>query len=361
MIVWRLEPKAPFHLGEKEAVLEKTSDYIHSDTLFSAICNAYRLLYGNNELKEILEQFEASDPPFLISSAFFYADEVLTFPLPLSIDWGEYVNGGIIEGLNAGREERKKIDKFDLLKRLKGVKFVSENIFWRITEDEGGIGDYINDRNIIQGILFTDDELGRLRKRFDEQGNKDVRIWMKREVPRVVIDRKTGASGIYHFGEVSFVNNCGFYFLMDLRKKEYERKVKAVIRVLGDEGIGGDRTYGKGLFKSEFKDVEMNLKPKSHFITLSLYYPKGEEISMLRAGYYELMNRGGWIYSTDAKNLRRRTVRMFSEGSVFKAVKGLELYGALANVKPEGIDLHKVYRYGYAFAVPMEVRCEDEI
>ena len=65
----KLKPKADFHLGDKEAVLEKTSDYIHSDTLFSAICNAYRLLYGNERLQEVLKLFEDREPPFLISSA----------------------------------------------------------------------------------------------------------------------------------------------------------------------------------------------------------------------------------------------------------------------------------------------------
>jgi hypothetical protein len=31
------------------------------------------------------------------------------------------------------------------------------------------------------------------------------------------------------------------------------------------------------------------------------------------------------------------------------------LYGGLADVKPEKFEEHEVYRYGYAFAVPMEV------
>ena len=73
----KLKPKAHFHLGDKEAVLEKTSDYIHSDTLFSAICNAYRLLYGNEGLQEVLKLFEGREPPFLISSAFLYAGKIL--------------------------------------------------------------------------------------------------------------------------------------------------------------------------------------------------------------------------------------------------------------------------------------------
>ena len=359
MRICKLEPKAHFHLGEKETVLEKTSNYIHSDTLFSAICNAYRLLYGNEELQDVLKLFKDREPPFLFSSAFAYAGEILTFPLPLSINWDNYADDEVIEGLNAERKGKEKVDKFGILKRLKRVKFVSEKIFWNVTEEESRIKDYINDENIIQGILFDDAEVKGLRKRFDVKENKGIKIFGKKEVPRVVIDRKTSASNIYHFGEISFADNAGFYFLMDSRMKEYEKKAEAAIRVLGDEGIGGDRTYGKGLFKVDFKEIEMNTEPGKHFVTLSLYYPMKEEISMLRDGngYYELINRGGWIYSLEAKNLRRRTVRMFSEGSVFKFSNETKsgLYGVLANVKPEKFAEHEVYRYGYAFAVPVEV------
>ena len=357
MKVCKLRPKSHFHLGEKETVLEKTSDYIHSDTLFSAICNAYRLLYGNEKLETMLEGFKRHEPPFLISSAFMYVNDILTLPLPLSIDWDRYVDDEIIEELNAERKERDEIDKFDLLKRLKRVKFVSARIFRDVIGDVRRIKEYVNDNNIIQGTLFDDTAVEGLRTRFDVKENRAIKIFANLEVQRVVIDRKTNSSHIYHFGEVSFAKDCGLYFLIDLRMKEYEKKLGAAIRVLGDEGIGGDRTYGKGLFKPEFEEIEENMEPKKHFVTLSLYYPKKEEIAMLKEGYYELVSRGGWIYSLDAKNLRRRTVRMFSEGSVFKfrAESNSGLYGGLADVKPHKFAEHEVYRYGYAFAVPMEV------
>jgi len=355
MKVCKLQPKSHFHLGEKGTVLEKTSNYVHSDTLFSAICNAYRLLYGNEELETMLEGFKRQEPPFLISSAFAYADDILTLPLPLSIDWDRYVDAEIIEELNAERKDRDEIDSFDLRKKLKRVKFVSARIFRDVTQDARRIKRYINDNNIIQGILFDDTAVEGLRTRFKVNENNDIKIFGNLEVPRVVIDRKTNSSHIYHFGEVTFATDCGLYFLMDLRLKEYEKKLDAAISVLGDEGIGGDRTYGKGLFKPKFEEIEVNMAPKNYFVTLSLYYPKKEEIAMLKERYYGLVNRGGWIYSPDAKNLRRRTVRMFSEGSVFSTESNSGLYGGLADVKPDEFAEHEVYRYGYAFAVPMEV------
>jgi len=326
MRICKLEPRGAFHLGEKEAVLEHTSDYIHSDTLFSAICNAYRLLYGNEELKGVLKPFEDREPPFLISSAFPYVDKILLFPTP--------------KMPKKGFEEKK----------FKHVEFISQTIFDHIVSGEDI---ELKEENLMQSnhVLVTSEEKSNI---------ETTEIWNSKEVPRVAIDRRTSSTSIYHFGEVSFADNCGLYFLMDLRMKEYEGKVEAAIRLLGDEGIGGDRTYGKGLFKAEFKEtgteMEMDTKSGNHFVTLSLYYPMEGEIS-LSDGYYELINRGGWIYSQEAKNLRRRTVRMFSEGSMFKFINTNKsgLYGGLVDVKPEEFTEHSVYRYGYAFTVPMEV------
>jgi CRISPR-associated protein Csm4 len=325
MRICKLKPRGAFHLGEKEAILEHTSDYIHSDTLFSAICNAYRLLYGKGKLEDMLELFKDRKPPFSISSAFPYTGESLLFPVPRNINFSVHPED----------------------KKFKKVEFFSKTIFDGIAMGES-IEEHIKGDNLVQSkhVLLTDAERDKL---------KGDEIWSSKEVPRVVIDRKTSASNIYHFGEVSFADNCGLYFLMDLRIQEYKEKVEAAIRLLGDEGIGGDRTYGKGLFKAEFNDeeIEMNVKSGNHFVTLSLYYPMEGEIS-LKEGYYELINIGGWIYSLDAKNLRRRTVRMFAEGSVFKSAN-TDLYGRLMDVTPEDFTEHSVYRYGYAFAVPMEV------
>jgi CRISPR-associated protein Csm4 len=324
----KIEPRGSFHLGTKEGILEETSDYIHSDTLFSAICNSYRLLYGNEELENVLEQFKDGDPPFLISSAFPFVKDTLLFPLPKNVDFGEYV------------EERKEFKK---------VEFVSKTIFDRILESKDIKEDAKKENLIQRRALLTNEEKAKI--------GKIKEIWHEQEVPRVAIDRKTSASSICHFGEVIYSNECGMYFLINFKKKECEREVKAAIRLLGDEGIGGDRTYGKGLFKikePEFDRISMDLQPKNGFVTLSLYYPKKDEVPKLKGGYYELIGRGGWVYSLNARNIRRRFVRMFIEGSVFNVPTGL--YGDLVPVGPEEFTDHEIYRYGYAFTIPIEVK-----
>ncbi|HEC91939.1 MAG TPA: type III-A CRISPR-associated RAMP protein Csm4, partial [Candidatus Atribacteria bacterium] len=172
---------------------------------------------------------------------------------------------------------------------------------------------------------------------------KDIAIWKEKEVARVVIDRKTNASNIYYFGEVEYCDNCGLHFLIKLMDDEIRSKVEAAIRLLGDEGIGGDRSYGKGLFEVEFDGFEWNIE-EGKFLNLSLYLPKENEIEMVRKGWYEIVNRSGWVYSVDKRGERKRFVRMIKEGSTFSGNK--EFYGKLIDVSISE-EHHHIYRYGY--------------
>lgn len=327
LTICKIEPGAPFHMGTKETILEDTSEYIHSDTLFSAICNAYRLLYGKDKLEDLLNLYINNTPPFLLSSAFPYIggnSDVLLFPLPKSVDLGKYV------------EDRKKYKK---------VELISKSIFLKIIAGEID-KIVINDCQLIQDnrVLITG---------LENIGKGDKKIWTSREIPRVAIDSITNSTNIYHVGEVVYSAGCGLYFLIDFKNPEFIEKVKSAIRVLGDEGIGGERTYGKGLFKvKNFELIKFDITSNNNFVTLSLYYPGQEELNDLN-GDYDLVKRGGWIYSIDGISMRRKTVRMFVEGSVFK--KPSESYGKLISVTPLKC-LYNVYRYGYAFPIPCVVK-----
>ena len=328
IVSYKIEPKTGFHLGTKEGWMESTSNYIHSDTLFSAICNAYSNLYGNDELESFLEKFVQS-PQFLISSAFPYVDETLLFPIPFSV---------------------KPPQKADI-KKFKKIKFVSRPIFESVCKGEGIPPEF--QKMIVQEghvLIGETKELG-IKK-----------IWAEDNRPRIVLDRTSSSANIYHVSEIQFNQGCGMHFLIKYLEKDCTIKVEACLRLLQDDGIGGDRSSGKGSFSlsppTEFNFTTMTA---DHFVTLSLYHPKKEEISsqILRESKYDLITRGGWIYSLKIKNLRRKRIRMFVEGSVFPLKK--DLYGQLKNVTPEEHNIpleigkiHKVYRYGYAFPVPIK-------
>ncbi|MDI6821567.1 MAG: type III-A CRISPR-associated RAMP protein Csm4, partial [Actinomycetota bacterium] len=175
------------------------------------------------------------------------------------------------------------------------------------------------------------------------------------EIPRVAIDRITSTSNIFHFLQVRFQEDCGCFFLIDLRDAKLQRKLIGALNILSDEGIGGDRSSGKGLFKPECKSFELQIKGESKFFTtLSTYFPKEDEVrkEIIKNSWYEFIERKGWVYSFGGTSFRRKGVRMFSEGSVFPDKKQA---GQLVEVTPTGFLDHKVYRYGLPFKIPIEV------
>lgn len=312
-ILCKIKPKSSFHMGIREGSLEKSMYYIHSDTLFGGICNTYRLLYGKSDLEEMLKSFAEGDPRFLISSAFPYYDDVLLFPMPKFINFSQHTQD---------------------TKKYKKIEFISKSVLSDLSE--GKFEEHLDENNIAQEkILVSQKE----RKKI---GN--ARIWKEREVPRVVLDRKSSSSSIYHFGEVEYCERAGLYFLIKIRDEGIGRKIEGAIRLLGDEGLGGDRTYGKGSFEVEFGEFEWNDRGET-FINLSLYLPDEKEIDMVKKGYYDIVTRGGWVYSPDTRGERKKIVRMIIEGSSFKGNE--EFYGKMMNVSASS-NSQKVYRYGYA-------------
>jgi len=308
--ICKLKPKTPFHIGVKESSLEESLYYIPSDTLFSAFCNIYRILYGKEKLEELLSRFKDDTPPFKISSVFPCINGKPLFPLPKVIG-----------------EERLKIEGEK--KELKRIEFVEENIFKILLQ---GKEVEIKKEHIVQDKIISVE--------------KKKIVWKEIERARVVIDRIRNSSEIYYFGEIVFLDEL--YFLLDIKDEIFKEEIETTIRVLGDEGVGGDRTYGKGLFEYEgmntirFEDISTEWN-----VILSMTYPRKNEIKGLE-GYFDLIERGGWIYSVEEKNIRKKFIRMFKEGSVFNK----RLTGDIVEV---GAGKHTVYRYGHAFNIPIKV------
>jgi len=321
--VCKLKPKGPLHLGSREAGEEETEEYIHSDTLFSAICNCYRLLYGKKKLESMLQLFREYRFPFLISSAFPFIDETFLFPLP----------------------KNKNLKLLDEPDKFKKIEFVSDEIFKRVIKNED-ISKFLNEDNLIQDK----------RVLMHYKSKKKKFIWsIHSEVPHAVLDRKTNVSNIFHFSEVRYTQGCGLFFLIDWKSQEYEDELKGTLNLLAHEGVGGDRTSGKGLFKRpEFDKISFQIEEKSskYFVSLSLYYPLKAEIRSVKGGWYELIKRGGWIYSVESRTLRRKSIRMLLEGSVLPEIGNK---GELKDVTPDILKTHKVYRYGIPFKIPVEV------
>lgn len=204
-------------------------------------------------------------------------------------------------------------------------------------------------------VWVTPAEVQRLAS-YRDPASGQMRLWAEGIAPRVAVDRQASRSQVYGAGRVQFAPGCGLYFLADYGGDGWRPRVERGLYALGDSGVGGERSVGHGQFDLEiggnFPGLGV-LQPDS-YVTLSLFWPPADEAAGMNfgEGSYKLLNRRGWIGSTDGMNLRRPGVRMLAEGSVLTA----QPQGALVDVKPSDpfpvLNVpHDVWRCGLAYAV----------
>ena len=173
------------------------------------------------------------------------------------------------------------------------------------------------------------------------------------ERPRLAMDRASNSHAdelLFHFSRVWLHPKAGLYFLAQFEDDSARANFEAALRLLGDEGIGADRTNGNGWFSFE-RMASLDLKPANgkQAMALSLVNPAPTDCQpddWLEGSAYKLISRGGWIGGT---GLRKQRLRMFTEGSVFKSA----LQGQVVEVSPEHSP-HPVYRDGRGFFVSLD-------
>jgi len=122
---------------------------------------------------------------------------------------------------------------------------------------------------------------------------------------------------------------------------------------LGDEGLGGERSSGRGFFSLDQGSLSLGSDGGDKAVLLSLCRPRKEETSVLPRSSYGLITRRGWVAGKSDK--RKRSVRMLVEGSVIPC--GPEnLLGCMEDVGGEGTRKGKrILSYGLAFKAPMRM------
>ena len=316
-VTYYLNFRSPLHLGRRGVGLEETEISIPADTLFSALCQTWRTFYGEERLTDFLAQYETSEP-FLLTSAFPFAGDIRFFPKPL-VDL--------------------KVNADDGRKKLKKVRFLSEKCFRQIVAGEKIELD--PDRLINDGQLWIhgDDKC-------------PTTVWKTEKRPRVTLDRQSSTSEIWHLGGVKFHEGCGLWFGAKFDTEETQKQIETILRVLGDTGIGGERSAGYGIFDLHSKPAEPEPDQEvDRFVTLSPVCPRdAEQLDTLIRGDvgYKLEERSGWIGSAEGNGLRRQQVWMFGEGSVLNG-SGSQV-GRLVDLKPDSCP-HPVWRYAYAWPI----------
>jgi CRISPR-associated protein Csm4 len=391
--ILKMEFLTPLHLGQEGDNVEIIEECAHSDTLFSAICHAWLKMYGKEDLECLLEAFlkagdEGAEPPFSFSSAFPFV--------------GCQKIGQGISTPSTRREDGKISSIVEICQ--KATIFYPPTLFYLpkpkmrppMPEWPKRIPELEEPRKLLKDIDWINKDFFEEWISYHEPNNREVPLFewqqLKKEEeilsramgtevrPRVVLDEVSGASQLYFFGMIRFSKGSGLYcfirFNEDMRK-EVESKLKAVINLLGDEGLGGERSSGYGTFTPHWDSLDLELPENAEatngLITLSLWYPNEKDLlgseSDVSLEQYGLIHRAGWTFSPLLKKAyRRKVARMFSEGSTFSLTeppvtptrrrfevppkRRRNITGCLVDVTPYDLIKdggHYVYRYGFAF------------
>ncbi len=300
---------------------------LHSDTLFGLICWAIRQVCSEARLVELLEGFAAGQPPFLISSAFPCAKDGKA--------WKPFLPRPLLPPPELDKPDKEEAQR---LKRYKRLRYIPADHFKQF-----------------------------LRGGYSERSYYASDVWenLAAPVPRPTdrlhstIDRLSGTTdgeGTL-FARLEY-RTAGLFFL--LRGEEAGLVVQA-LRFLYDFGWGGGNSVGYGHFAATEGESPLGepVAGPDRFMTLSLYYPRPDELEHFRGGeaWYELSVRKGKVggHFLHAGDFWKRSVLMFAPGSTFPARAERQVYGCNPIVKgrKDGLPFD-VQQFGYAFAVGMK-------
>ena len=329
-----LKFKSPFHVDTRGTGFYEQSDhYIQSSTLSAAIVSTWAMLQPDDATSW------ATRPGFRLSSAFPYyeknKDTCFFLPRPVN------------SMANVLEEEDIK-ENFKHIKAINKIKWLESSLWTEVVENSKIEYENIH---IISNIFACHKS---------KSNQMPLRFWAEEEKPRLYTDRFTNQAiegKIFRFGRIYFENNCGLYFLARFDNNDAQLKFESALTLLGDSGIGSDRSTGNGLFtwekNNQFDPALIAPKQDSSHICLSLLNPcikencekncdvKDCKMDWIKQSNYQFLTNAGWI-GTSGK--QRKSVRMFVEGSSFP----VKLNGNIVEVG-KSHQGYKVYRDGRGF------------
>ncbi|MBN2444948.1 MAG: type III-A CRISPR-associated RAMP protein Csm4 [Spirochaetales bacterium] len=282
---------------------EHSFGIIHSDTLFSALINQLALFNKGD-----FTNFNFQNPPFRISSAFPFLNNTWYLPKPMGI-------GPLY------------------MTKLKDYSFLPLSLIVSLAKGESKITSGNQELENSQNLFYSF------------------------RTPRVSIDRITAAANPYWPETWYCREGGGLYFLLDITDNTFLPTFMTCMHLLGESGLGSDRSVGRGIFSPEIIELDKTSEWNSLFTpannnnslyySLSLCWPKDHQEAGT-AEYYKILTRKGWIFSTSTyKQMKRRECKMFAEGSLFSS----PITGGVADLTPEHFTSHSVYRYGLGMMV----------
>lgn len=331
------ENGAQFHLGERE--LDDTSDIIHADTLFSALANVYEMaLSGASTLIKLM------DAGKLRFSSGFYAvqhnkQSVVFLPKP-PVEYHEVAYP----------------------KKLKKIRYLSLGVWKRFLEtfnyqdlqNPACSLDLLSFPSIGGEFVYTENELAGIDEALDNQVFRAIQT-----VPKVKVHTTDDEDRLYHETTVQFtpiqienttVRGAFYFFLEHSLAPDELKEFMAAVRIMADEGVGGQRSSGRGQFASvELVDVDLpSISYPELYLGLSLISPASDTEFHDGLLDYELILRGGGsLGKMGIEEEHRLQARFVREGALLCQ----NIQGRLVDVS-QGQN-RKIMRNGLNFAIPI--------
>lgn len=370
------------HVGTRGVNLEESGVDIPSDTLFSALVDTWSRTGGDPDLWS--RPFRDGDPPFLLTSAFPFAGAVRFYPAPVDLR--------LLMPSDRSKETAEK--------SLKRVRFLSEGLLRRalwgqglpefLTEPDERPSKPADDQYTVRlqdgALCLLPEEVDQLPEgmRLNAQGAKrslrllkGQTVWRSERTPRVTVDRINSASNIFHAGRARFAPGCGLWVGIQWRNADmpvadrsglsHREALQSTLAMLGDEGIGGERSAGYGAFEPMWGE-EFHLRDaragRAAWL-LSRYLPAPTESPDCLSGAstaYNLIRVGGWARALQAADQRRKQIHFLTAGSLISWPSSSPV-GAVVDLQPRSTESaggfpHPVWRSGLAVAVGLMDRME---
>lgn len=316
--LYRLNFPAGLHINTGNDHNEKGEDVIHSDTLVAALMSS--LAKMGKEVK---------GDEFVLSSLFPWVKKS-----------GKYIYFMPVPFLPPPAKDQDAKES----KRWKKVRWMELAIWERVVQgaehlDAKPNGKFLSQDSSIQNPMHKG---LRLRSRVGIEWEEDTKP--------------------YYIDELHFERDSGLYFIFDSTDSR-NTLIHEALEVLSSEGLGTDRSVGKGYFTYELDTIEISYPQNSNYaMSMGMFLPEsqGQLLTMLdEHASYQLKRRGGWISTANFVGKKKNSIYMFTAGSVFNtgSVSAPKTMGKVADISPSepiGLD-HAIYRSGRSLFIPIKM------
>ncbi len=339
-LVFKLRPTGPWRVGPDSGARSDVDPIYHSDSLYSAVTGAMRLLGHLDDWLDATAR-NAEGAAVRFSSLYPFQNEI-GFVVPPRSVWPPPPSAKV---------------------RWKGARFIPLGLV----------------APLVGGKAPEED-------RWDVDGASDCLVPAGRSGPfristrsAAAVDRLSGHVEPHSVACIEFLPGAGLWgvisFAGEQQKEKWDGPVRAALRLLADSGFGGERGRGWGRSETpEFVEgslpqmiladqpaanpvaAEVDAPPESiaaappAYWLLSLFSPSaGDSVDWSRGNYF-ILPRNGRVESPARSGDLKKTVNMVGEGSVLLA--GSPVDGGAPDVAPDGF-AHPVYRAGFALAIPI--------